>query len=480
MPCTPKPDQITIDFTNYWKLFKGSHDMSIHVLWRLSTWSLEIPVTSSSVSPTPFLSLGQTVPQESKHNRSFQNLNQQLQTTQMMEPFDQLPIKKQKRLANHCMSFMSCQSISSVCHVAKLSFCYTLLIITMHHSKTSTEAPSSVGRASVGWQHGPSKTEPLSPSSTNMTVKLDPWTNPQANISKQALAYAFNRGMGDGNHASVTKLFSRSSCPKCFNIEINQPANQDRTKAPHAHHHPSSKLATVLKTETFLHKFHCSIGCSFLQPVWSVCTVRAAGRWIHRKPVADKLCQKIAEGEMSLWALGHWDKCFFHHPRGSKNICNVTSSYCQNWFHCFMFTQIQPGQIQRHWLSCPSVKWKQVCRSIICCPIFELQDWLMSTGASWLMMLLRDHPHWQIEELHGVFCNETFKTMTPRLSKPVCQDLALNGIELHRNSIVLSARSWQNSIWHDFAITSPCCKRKTSWLVALNFAVANLKFHEYM
>ena len=380
--------------------------------------------------PTPFLSLGQTVPQESKHNRSFQNLNQQLQTTQMMEPFDQLPIKKQKRLANHCMSFMSCQSTSSVCHVAKLSFCYTLLIITMHHSKTSTEAPSGVGRASVGWQHGPSKTEPLSPSSTNMTVKLDPWTNPQANISKQALAYAFNRGMGDGNHASVTKLFSRSSCPKCYNIEINQPANQDRTKAPHAHHHPSSKLATVLKTETFLHKFHCSIGCSFLQPVWSVCTVCAAGRWIHRKPVAEKLCQKIAEGETSLWALGHWDKCFFHHPRGSKNICNVTSSYCQNWFHCFMFTQIQPGQIQRHSLSCPSVKWKQVCRSIIRCPIFELQDWMrcnwiMSTGASWLMMLLRDHPHWQIEELHGVFCNETFKTMTPRLSKPVCQDLAL-------------------------------------------------------
>ena len=53
-PCTPKPDQITIDFTNYWKLFKGGHDMSIHVLWRLSTWSLEIPVTSSSLCPPAF------------------------------------------------------------------------------------------------------------------------------------------------------------------------------------------------------------------------------------------------------------------------------------------------------------------------------------------------------------------------------------------------------------------------------------------
>ena len=78
-----------------------------------------------------------------------------------------------------------------------------------------------------------------------MTLKPDPSTNPQANISKQALTYAFNRGMGDGNHASVTKSYSSPSCPKCY-VEINDPAKQDRTKGPHDQ--PSSKTATVLKT----------------------------------------------------------------------------------------------------------------------------------------------------------------------------------------------------------------------------------------
>ena len=181
--------------------------MSIHVLWRLSTWSLEIPVTSSSLSSPlspPFSVLDGLVPQESKHSGSFQNLNQQLQMMQMMEPFDQLPIKKQKRLANHCMSFMSL-SIHFIClsRWRRLSFCYTLLIIfnppirrKMHHSKTSTEAPYTSRRPSIcretAWTI--EDRTPVSPSSTNMTLKLDPWTNPQGKHKQASFDLCLHQG----------------------------------------------------------------------------------------------------------------------------------------------------------------------------------------------------------------------------------------------------------------------------------------------
>jgi len=143
------------------------------------------------------------------------------------------------------MSFMSCRSISSVFHVAKLSRCYTLLIITMHHSKTSTEAPyASVGRASVGRQHGPSKTGACKPVLNKHDSQTWPLNQPTGKHKQASFDLCLHQGNG-GNHASVTKSYSCSSCPKCY-VEINDPAKQDRTKGPHDQ--PSSKTATVLKT----------------------------------------------------------------------------------------------------------------------------------------------------------------------------------------------------------------------------------------
>ena len=57
---------------------------------RLGHWRF---LSQVLLSLPPFLSLEQIVPQKSKDSRSFQNLNQQLQMTQMMEPFNQLPIE---------------------------------------------------------------------------------------------------------------------------------------------------------------------------------------------------------------------------------------------------------------------------------------------------------------------------------------------------------------------------------------------------
>ena len=116
-----------------------------------------------------------------------------------------------------------------------------------------TEAPyTSAGRASVGL--------------TAWTIEdRSPWAHPQQtwhsnltpepthklNISKQALTYAFNRGMGNGKHASVTKSYWSPSCPKC-DVEINHSAKLDRKKTSCAKSSKTATILMILKTETLI------------------------------------------------------------------------------------------------------------------------------------------------------------------------------------------------------------------------------------
>ena len=135
-PCTPKPDQI---WSNHYWLDKRLNG----VLSRLTTWSLEIPVTSSSLCPPAFLSLGQIVPQKSKGSRSFQNLNQQLQMTQMMELFNQLQIETKSTC--HSLHVIYVISINFICLspgksamlLHPLNHVNPPICRKMHHSKTS-------------------------------------------------------------------------------------------------------------------------------------------------------------------------------------------------------------------------------------------------------------------------------------------------------------------------------------------------------
>ena len=101
-PCTPKPDQITIDLTSDWMV---SCDVC-----RLGHCGDSCQKFFSV--PTRFLSLGQKSHRKAKiDSRSFQNLNQQLQITQTTELFDPLPIETKT----------TCHSLHVIC-VISISF----------------------------------------------------------------------------------------------------------------------------------------------------------------------------------------------------------------------------------------------------------------------------------------------------------------------------------------------------------------------
>ena len=160
--------------------------------------------------------------------------------------------------------------------------------------------------------------------------------------------------MGDGNHASVTKSYSSPSCPKCYNIEINQPAKLDRKKNSCA---KSSKTATVFKTETLIHKFQRSIGYSrtfFAACVHCVCC------WS-----LDTLETYHSE---TLWEkCGRWNLTLDHWTLGQVLLSSSTGLKEHLQRHIFLMAKLDSllhvyttaRTNTQHWLSCPSVERKQ-------------------------------------------------------------------------------------------------------------------------
>ena len=260
---------------------------------------------------------------------------------------------------------MSFQFISTVCHL-ECSFCCNLWIMLICSSvarcmtqKHPPKHPPSAGRASVGWRYGPSKTKPLSPSSTNMTLKLDPWTNPQANISKQALSSAFTRGMGDGNHASVTKSCSSSSWPKCY-VEINHPGNQDGKKPLMLNHPPSSKTATVLKTETLIKKKHSSTGYArtclyFFGSLCALCVLLVAGYTGNLSLRLRNLARELLKVKPHFWLLDTGTSASFiiHGAQRTSAMSHLPNA--KIGFTSLLYVHTHRARTNtQHWLSCPS------------------------------------------------------------------------------------------------------------------------------
>ena len=219
----PKPDQITIDFTIIIEsCSKRSHDMSIHVLWRLSTWSLEIPVTSSSVSPPPFSVLDKQCHRRANTTAAFRTWTSSCKRRKWWSRLTNCQLKNKNALP-----IIACHS----CHVnpfhlfvtwRNLSFCYTLLIITIRpslkniHRSTLYQCRPSICRAD-SMDHR--RQEPLSPSSTNMTLKPDPWTNPQVKHKQTSFDICLQQGNGEWKACFSDQIIFKSILPKmrCWN-----------------------------------------------------------------------------------------------------------------------------------------------------------------------------------------------------------------------------------------------------------------------
>ena len=106
-------------------------------------------------------------------------------------------------------------------------------IATFDHGSYYLIWSSTQGELLVTEWYGPSKTKPLSPSSTNLTLKLDPWTDPQANKS------SLHWSDGGWKPCCSDQIIFKLILPKmlCWNQPPGEPG---RKKAPHAQ--PSSIL----------------------------------------------------------------------------------------------------------------------------------------------------------------------------------------------------------------------------------------------
>ena len=224
----------------------------------------------------------------------------------------------------------------------------------MHHSKTSTEAPyTSAGRASVGWQHGPSKTEPLSSSSTNMTLKLDPSTNPQVKHKQTSFDICLQQGNGGWKPCFSDQIIFKSILPKmlCWNQPPGKAGPQETSCAK------SSKTATVFKTETLIHKFQCSIGYSrtfFAACVHCVCCWSLDTLETYHSEILWEQCWR-------------WNLTLDHWTLGQVLLSSSTGLKEHLQRHIFLMAKLDSllhvyttaRTNTQHWLSCPSVERKQ-------------------------------------------------------------------------------------------------------------------------
>ena len=173
--------------------------------------------------PTPFLSLGQKSHRKVEIAEAFRTWTSSCRWRKWWSRLTNCKLKQKNNLPFIACHVIYVISIHFIClSTGKISCCCSLLIMLICSSvarcltqKHTPKHPPSAGRASVGWPYGMDHR------------RQNPWAHPQqndtqtwplnqpTNISKHALSSSFTRGMGDGNHASVTKSYSSSSCPKC-------------------------------------------------------------------------------------------------------------------------------------------------------------------------------------------------------------------------------------------------------------------------
>ena len=144
----------------------------------------------------------------------------------------------------------------------------------MHHSKTSTEAPyTSVGRASVGRQHGPSKTGACKPILNKHDSQTRPLNQPTAEHKQTSFELSLHHG--DGGMESLPQR------PNHIQAHLGQDAMMSTTQqSRRAKNHSCS---TILKARNYSQNSDIDKNSivaqgklgPFLQPVNAVC---AAGR----------------------------------------------------------------------------------------------------------------------------------------------------------------------------------------------------------
>ena len=338
--------------------------------------------------PTPFLSLGRIMPQESKTQDkkptgqvlkapaiagAFRTWTSSCKWCKWWSRLTNCQFRKQKRLANHFMSFMSCQSISSVCHVAKLSFCYTLLIIVMHHSKTSTEAPyTSVGRASVGRQHGPSKTGARKPILNKHDTQTWPLNQPTGKHKQANLDLCLHQGNGGWKTMFQRTFFFKFILPKmlCW--------NQRPGKAgPHKSHSCSTILEDCNCSQNWDIDRISVVAQGKLGPFfaasWTLCVLlvaRYTGKGLSLRNLPRKMWkvkphfEPLDTGTSAPFII-HWAQRtsgMSHLPNGKIRFTVACSHNSPDEYTALVVLS-----------TCSK---KTIGRSIICCPIFELPDWM--------------------------------------------------------------------------------------------------------
>ena len=208
-----KYDQITIDLTSGWMV-------SCHVC-RLGHWRFLSQVLLCAHPLSQSWTKKATGTWTSKDSRSFQNLNQQLQMTQMMEPFDQLPIRT--KTTCHSLHVIYVISINFICLspgksailLHPLNHVNPPIRRKMHHSKTSTEAPyTSAGRASVGRQHGPSKTGACKPILNKHDTQTWPLNQPTSEHKQTSFDLSLHQGNGGWKPCFSAQIIFKSILPK--------------------------------------------------------------------------------------------------------------------------------------------------------------------------------------------------------------------------------------------------------------------------
>ena len=223
------------------------------------------------------------------------------------------------------------------------------------------------------------------------------------------------------------------------------------------------------------YNFHCSTG--YARTFLAACVLCAAGRWIqpkyssiHRKPVTQtqKLSEKIAEGETSLldsWTLG---QVLLSSSTGLKEHlqCHI---FLMPKLDTLMHVQTNTAWTDtRHWLSWPCLQ-----RNIICCPIFELPDW-MRCILPFRVLLCHDAPFDTIRMAHR-------GTIVPgMIMLPILPTTSWNRLRWLRCHCLQRFVAKRFSSWLRMIEDSPC-RWGNKWKSFKNYPTGfQLKMHKCM
>ena len=330
--------------------------------------------------------------------------------------------------------------------------------------------PPSAGRASVGWPYGMDHR------------RQNPWAHPQQNDTQtwplnqptgkhKQTCFEFSLHEGDGwwkswfSDQMIFKLILPTMLCWC-----QPPSKAGPQKKTHAQ--PSSILEDCNCSQNRDIDTTSIVAQGTLGLFWQpVCC--AAGRWIqpkyssiHRKPVTQtqKLSEKIAEGETSLldsWTLG---QVLLSSSTGLKEHLQ-----CHIFLMPLMHVQTNTAWTDtRHWLSWPCLQ-----RNIICCPIFELPDW-MRCILPFRVLLCHDAPFDTIRMAHR-------GTIVPgMIMLPILPTTSWNRLRWLRCHCLQRFVAKRFSSWLRMIEDSPC-RWGNKWKSFKNYPTGfQLKMHKCM